>query len=317
MISIICPVYNEILHIEDLLKFLINVKPEQNEVLIVDGGSTDGTVDKIKQYAKDHSNLRLLHNPEKYVSYALNCAIAAAQGEVLVRIDGHCDYADDYFISILSVLKESGADIVGGPTRTAFHNAFQQAVGYAISTKFGVGNSKVHEIEFEGESDSVTFGAWKKEIFAKVGQFDPQLKRNQDDEFHYRARSYGLKVYQSPKIRLYYYPRSDLKSLFAQYYEYGLYKPLVLKKVKSEWRLRHIIPTAFALYLLLWPVSMLIQPFLVIPALAYMILLLYFSFANDLPFSSRVYNLAIYPCIHFAYGVGFLMGLNKRTHVKN
>lgn len=309
LISIVCPVYNEENYIDGLLSFLVHVDPVEKEIFFIDGGSTDKTVEKIKHFAEKHKGIFLIHNPDKFVPYALNLAIPKCTGDSIVRLDAHCKYNQDYFLKIQEVFERTGADIVGGPTRTAFHTITQQAIGYAISTPFGVGNSRVHQVDFEGETDSVTFGAWRRDLFKDTGLFDTLLKRNQDDEFHYRAKSLGKRIYQSPEIKLYYYPRSSLSSLFSQYFQYGYYKPLVLKKVKSEIKIRHLAPSFFVIYVLASPFLWWVHPATEMPLLFYVLALLFFAVGNKLSFHGKLICLAVYPVIHFAYGLGFIKGL--------
>lgn len=309
MISIVCPVYNEENYISGLLDYLASVQPLEKEIFFIDGGSKDSTVAIIKQATTKHPGIHLLFNPNRYVPFALNLAIPECRGNIIVRLDAHCTYAEDYFLKVLEVFDKSGADIVGGPTRTAYHNHVQQAVGYAISSRFGVGGSRVHQVNYEGESDSVTFGAWRREIFKDTGLFDTRLKRNQDDEFHYRAKSLGKRIYQSPEIKLYYFPRSTIRSLFEQYFQYGNYKPLVLQKIKSEIKLRHVIPSLFVLYLIFMPVLVLIHQSFAAFLFLYIIFLFFFSFRNAMPIKAKLLCLLVYPTLHVAYGLGFIKGL--------
>ncbi len=311
ILSVICPSLNEENFIENLLSFFVHSKPKNKELFIIDGGSIDKTRKIVQDWSKKYENIHLLDNPDKYVPFALNKAISKCNGEYIVRLDAHTEYADDYFEQILQTFPSSGADIVGGPTRTRSKNSFQASVAYAICTQLGVGDSKVHQLEYEGPSDSVTFGAWKKQIFETTGMFDTELIRNQDDEFHYRAKSKGFRIYQNPAIKLYYYPRSTLKGLFSQYFQYGLYKPLVLKKVNSEIKLRHLIPSGFVLYLVWLPFLFLWHWVLLIPLILYAILAIFFSFRNHLPIKSKLFCLLVYPALHISYGSGFLLGLRK------
>ncbi len=214
-------------------------------------------------------------------------------------MDAHTEYEEDYFTQIINTFEKSGSEIVGGPMRAIGNTAFQRSVAYCTSTSFGIGGSKIHQKDYEGESDHVYLGAWKKKLFDDIGLFDEKLKRNQDDEFHYRARSLGKKIYLNPKIKSYYYPRSSLKNLFKQYFQYGLFKPLVLKKVKSEAKFRHLIPPLFILYLISLPIAIKF-PLYLLPLLVYLIINLFFSVNNRMNFTEKFFScIAFFMLAHF------------------
>ena len=139
MISVICPVYNEAAYIVSVLDFFIKALPQNKELILVDGNSSDNTCDLINQYRTSHPNIHLFHNPDRYVPFALNKAITAAKGDIILRLDAHTDYSPDYFQKIQETFDKTSADIVGGPMRIAEGNAVQNAIGYATSTIFGVG----------------------------------------------------------------------------------------------------------------------------------------------------------------------------------
>lgn len=313
LISVICPVLNEANNIQSLVDFFNYSKPASKEIIFVDGGSTDDTIGLIEKIMLINDRVRLLRNPDKYVSYALNLAIPKCKGEVIVRIDGHSHYSGDYFDRILQVFSESKADIVGGPTRTAYSSSTQEAIAFAISHPFGIGGSKVHDETYQGYTDSVTFGAWKRSVFEKTGLFDVQLIRNQDDEFHYRAKSMGLKIYQDPSIKLYYHPRNTFSTLFAQYFQYGLYKPLVLKKIKSEIKWRHLVPSMFFLYLIVCFLLAYFYWIIIIPLFVYIMLVITVSIKSDKSFLVKLKVMKALPIIHLSYGIGFLIGITKLT----
>jgi succinoglycan biosynthesis protein ExoA len=315
-ISVIIPCHNEEKYISDLLTFLQrqDYPLESMEIFIVDGMSTDNTVEIIKTFQNLTSDLKLnlLTNLNGTVPYALNIALSQSTGNPIIRLDAHTEYSQDYFVKIIETFNRSGADIVGGPMRAAGKTHFQNAVAYCTSTKFGVGNSSFHDENAEGYVDSVYLGAWKGEIFKEVGMFDGQLKRNQDDEFHYRAKSKGKRIYLNPQIKSWYYPRDNFKSLFKQYFQYGLYKPLVLKKVSSEMKARHFIPAVFTLYILAIPWLYFYLGYLVfIFLLIYLIVDVAFAFVNRNRLLVKLYSLVIYPTLHTAYGIGFVMGALK------
>ena len=317
MITVICPVYNESAYISSVLDFFTKALPYDKELILIDGNSTDDTCAIIKDYQLQHNNIHLLHNPDRYVPFALNKAIVAAKGDIIVRLDAHTDYSPDYFQQITDTFQKTNADIVGGPMRIAAGNSVQNAIGYATSTVFGIGNSSFHFENFEGYTDSVYLGAWKRKIFEKTGLFDTTFKRNQDDEFHYRAKSLGFSVYQDPLIKLYYHPRKNLSLLFKQYYQYGMYKPLVLRKVKSALNFRHIIPSLFVIYLVTLPIFLLSGLiFWIFPLLLYILCALGFALSSKQTLQEISIIPVVYFTLHIAYGSGFIAGLSLKPASK-
>lgn len=312
MVSLICPVYNEEKHIKNVLDFYSHSAHPGKEIIFIDGGSTDLTTKIIKEHSLKIEGILLLDNPDKYVPFALNKALQYARGHIIIRLDAHTEYAPDYIEAILQVFQKTKADIVGGAMRIANGTLLQKAIGYATSTWFGVGNSSFHFAAFEGYADTVYLGAWKKSVFDKAGLFDESFIRNQDDEFHYRAKKMGLTIYQSPSIKLYYYPRNSWVALFRQYFQYGLYKPAVLKKVHGAVKWRHIFPSLFVLYLLALPFLFMPGYYwfcLLAPLFAYIILNLYFSISYSRNILQQVRVFITYFILHTSYGTGFIAGL--------
>jgi glycosyltransferase involved in cell wall biosynthesis len=309
MITVICPVRNEEESIEDVISFFITSEPKDKELLIIDGESNDDTVRIVQKYATKHPNIRILKNPDRFVPYALNRAIADSAGDPVIRLDAHTEYAEDYFLRIMDCFNRTGADIVGGPMRAVGRNQFQSAVAIATSSAFGVGNSAFHNENKEGYTESVYLGAWRRTVFESIGLFDTEMLRNQDDEFHYRANSKGLKVYLDPRIRSWYQPRDSAGKLWKQYFQYGLFKPLVLKKVKGGLRVRHLIPSGLFLYLISLPIAF-VLPIWLLPLLAYFALDLIVSVARGASegFKVIVNMCVVFPILHLAYGAGFIKG---------
>lgn len=308
MITVVCPVFNEELFISGILEMFISWNNPDKELLIIDGGSTDRTRSIVEDAMKNDPSIRLLDNPDRYVPFALNRAIRVSSGDPVIRLDAHTEYAGDYFEAVLKTFEKSGADIVGGPMRVKWETAFQHAVAIATTVSFGIGDSSFHFEDHEGYVDSVYLGAWRRGIFAEIGYFDEQLYRNQDDEFHYRANAYGKKIYLDPAIRSWYTPRSNFLSLFRQYYQYGLFKPLVLRKVKSGFRIRHLIPSGFVLYCLSL-VLLYSYPLFLVPATLYILILLYFVMKNFSRPGVAWRLFLVFPVLHISYGAGFLAGL--------
>lgn len=266
-----------------------------------------------------HNNIYLLDNPNRFVPFALNIGIKQSSGDPIIRLDAHTEYDQNYIIHILETFENTHADIVGGAMHPVGKTIFQKAVAFATTNIFGIGGSKIHDINFSGYSDHVYLGAWKRNLFEEIGYFDIRFKRNQDDEFDYRANKQGKKVYLSSKIKSYYYPRKDILLLFKQYFQYGLYKPLVLKKIPSEIKFRHVVPSLFCLYLVLFFIFFFSKIILFVPLLFYIILDILFSFINKEKHIIKFVLLLTYPVIHISYGLGFIFGfgyLRKKYIVK-
>lgn len=312
MITVICPVRNEEDFIEDVIRFFLQAEPKEKELIIVDGDSDDRTAEIAQGYAANYPSIRLMENPDRYVPFALNKAINASSGDPVIRLDAHTRYADDYFLRIMDCFERTGSEIVGGPMRAVGSSSFQSAVAIATSSAFGVGNSAFHNENNEGYTDTVYLGAWRRSVFSDIGLFDTEMLRNQDDEFHYRANSKGLKVYLDPQIRSWYQPRSSALKLWYQYFQYGLFKPLVLRKVKGGMKIRHLIPSGLLIYLLSLPVAF-FSPIWVIPLLVYLMMDVLVSMTRGYSKGVAVafQMMMIFPILHLAYGAGFIKGKVK------
>jgi len=314
LITVICPVFNEENYICKLVEFFVEAKPVEKELIVIDGGSTDNTLTIVKECCKKHGNIHLMNNPDQIVPHALNLGIKNTLGDPIIRLDAHTEYESDYFEKVLDTFGKTGSDIVGGPMRAIGKSNFQKAVAITTSTSFGTGNSKIHNENYEGLSDHVYLGAWQRKLFDEIGYFDEQLKRNQDDEFHYRAKSLGKKIYINPAIKCYYFPRNSYAKLIKQYFQYGLFKPFVMFKIKSEVKLRHLIPSIFALYILFLPI-VLLNIFYLIPLIFYVLVEFYFVVRLKGIFIIKMHATLIYPILHLSYGIGVVIGLIKRFNV--
>lgn len=319
MISIILPIRNEENFIKKSIESILaqDYPQDQFEILIADGMSNDGTREIVQRYQQDHPNLFLIDNPDKIVPTALNAAIRQAKGDIIIRIDGHTLIAPDYVRKCIETLQRTGADNVGGCMTADGTTTFGRAVSIATSTPFGVGNSKFHYAQEEAEADSVYMGAWPKDIFSRIGLFDEELIRDQDDEFNYRLREKGGKIILNPEIKSIYTTRSSPITLWKQYFQYGFYKIRVLQKHPRQMSLRQFVPPLFVLSLL---ISILLA--LTTSWGEWLFLLIAFSYltaniaASIVTASKKGWkHLPLLPVtffiIHLSYGFGFLAGLIK------
>jgi succinoglycan biosynthesis protein ExoA len=320
-VTIIMPVRNEAEYITSNLYAFRNQKYETSsmEILITDGMSTDNTREIIYDFILDHPHLdiKILDNPGKIVPIGINIALSHAKGEIIVRVDGHTRIARDYVRHCVEVLQKTNAENVGGKMNAIGRNAFGKAVALATSTPFGIGGGRFHYSDKEEWVDTVYMGAWPRRVFEKVGLFDEELVRDQDDEFNYRLRAAGGKILLSPKIKSEYTVRSTVSSLWRQYYQYGYWKVRVLQKHPRQMSLRQFVPPTFVFALLVSLMFTFITPrgiwFLALIAGAYLAANLS---ASIITAARKGWNyLALLPVtfsmLHISYGLGFLAGLIK------
>ena len=210
--------------------------------------STDGTRDIIIKYQKDHPNIHLIDNPEKIVSTGFNRALNELKGDIIIRVDGHCEIAPDYIQKCLECLEKINADCVGGPTEHVESGLVGKSIKIAQSSFFGVGGVSFRQKVEKGKYvDTLAFGAYKREVFEKFGGYDEELVRNQDDEFNFRIVQGGGKIWLDPSIKSTYTQRNSFTGLFKQYFQYGFYKIRVMQKRRGIASWRHLVPGIFVL----------------------------------------------------------------------
>src|SRR5690554_2278854 len=289
------------------------------EVFVIDGESDDNTIQIVEALLLKYPTLRLLSNPKKIVPTALNIGIKAAKGEVIVRMDAHCEYPQTYIAYLVDNLISLKADNVGVAMIAYPRNSSLKAVAIAraVSSPFGIGDS-YHRTGLKKamKIDSVPYGCYPREVFEKYGLFDEELIRNQDDEFNSRIVSQGGEIWLLPDIEIKYFARDSFSKIFRMFYYYGFFKPLVNKKVGKAATLRQFVPPAFVLSLILgvvlMPFSKLIGlAFLTLVLAPYMLINLIFSIklaVKEGRFLMFFLLLFTFLGIHISYGTGYIRG---------
>ena len=312
-ISVIIPVYNEEKYIECCLDSVVSqTYPKENmEVIVVDGRSTDKTREKVATYF-DKLNIKLLDNEKRIVTYALNLAIENATGDYIIRLDAHAKFEADYIEKCVHYLDTTDADNVGGVAETVGLGKIGKINAEILSSKFGVGNS---QFRIDGESgyvDTVPFGAFRKEIFERVGLFDPELPRSEDNDMNSRIRAAGGKVFMAADIRFTYFCRDTVGGLLNQGIKNGNALFLTLKKNPKAMSMRHFIPFLFVLSLIVMPILSALHGLFGLLFLAelslYTLLNVYFSLSHGEK-KNFIYKIVLYPLFHIVYGLGSLLGL--------
>lgn len=318
-VTIILPIRNEAYFIDRCLHmvFAQDYPHQFFEILVVDGMSTDDTRKIVSCLQMRHKHLFTLNNRAQIVSPALNLAIQKARGEYIIRLDGHTLIASNYVRKCVEILQRTQAENVGGRMNAVGESYTGEVIAAATSTPFGVGGARFHYSEKEEWVDTVYMGAWPKSVFQKVGLFDEELVRNQDDEFNYRLRKMGGRILLSPEIKSQYYNRSSLRSLWRQYFQYGYWKVRVLQKHPRQMSLRQFIPPLFAASLGIAFLLAFFIPFgRLLLALSAGLYLGANLLASVWTASRRGWAYLpmlpiVFAILHLSYGTGFLTGLVK------
>jgi glycosyltransferase involved in cell wall biosynthesis len=322
LVSVIVPCRNEAGYIAACVESILatTYPHDRLEVLVVDGRSDDGTRQIVTSLAQRDPVIRLLDNPRRVVPAALNVGIRAARGEIIVRMDGHATYPPDYLPGLVRALQESGADNVGGRivTLPADGSATARAIAVALAHPFGVGNSYFRIGAPQRRwVDTVCYGCFRRDVFRRVGLFDEELIRNQDDEFNHRLLRAGGRILLAPEVVSYYYGRRTRRQIARMYYQYGYYKPLVVRKVGGVMTLRQLVPPAFLITITAGLIAALVSR---AAAAIWLGLIGTYGLAVIGAAAAAIRTrglrcaaalITVFPVLHLSYGAGYLAGLYR------
>lgn len=321
-VSVVIPCYNEAATIGKLLASLeAQTLPKSRfEVVIADGGSTDGTIEEIKNYLELHQDLlvRVIANPARIIPAGLNAAIKASRGSIITRMDAHTLPSANYLELSLRDLEDGKGENVGGvidilPSADTW---IGRSIAVATSHPLGVGDARYRWTTQAGPADTVAFGTFHRELFDRIGYYDESLMINEDYELNTRIRLSGGTVWVDPEIRATYFSRDSLQTLSRQYFSYGFWKFKMLKRYPKSLRWRQALPPIFVfgiLMLLLGSTVLEMARILLLAGLAGYLLILT---AGSLPAATRKKDwtltagipLAI-ATMHFSWGSGFLWSI--------
>lgn len=310
VVSVIIPVYNEEKYLSECIDSLLvqDYPKEQMEWLFVDGNSTDRTREILSSFSEKYPDLiKVLSNVKKIAPAAMNIGINDAKGKYIIRLDAHASYSSDYISKCVYYLENTDADNVGGVATTKAKNFMGNCIAKMLSSRFGVGDSQFRIAGNSGYVDTVPFGAFRKEVFEKVGLFDESLIRSEDNDLNSRIRKAGGRIWLSDEIKFTYFCRDTVKGILKMALLNGNALFPTIRKNSGGMRLRHYIPLFFFLFVCLFPLfSLFFKPLLYI---YFSILILYF--ALDFFFSFCVPKIRygfvtfwLFPLFHLVYGLG-------------
>jgi succinoglycan biosynthesis protein ExoA len=312
-VTIAMPCLNEAAYIDACVRSVLaqDYPADRFEILVADGGSTDGTLDTLRRLSESDPRVRVVPNPRRIQAAGMNEVIRVARGEIIVRMDVHCEYAPDYVRRCVEVLAETGADNVGGAQRSRAQTWFQKALCAALDSPLGVGGAKYRSADNEGDVDTVFLGAFKRSVFERVGLYDPGAVTNEDAELNQRILDAGGRVYLSRAIVVHYYPRSTFRALAKQYFAYGRGRARTLCKHGTLPSFRPLLPFAFVVggaSILLVPK---LRPFAPLAFGAYAALAGVEAVRVGRREGLRAVPIvaAIFPVMHLSHGAGFAAGL--------
>ena len=333
-VSVVVPTRNDDLSLPAALEAVFNQDyAGEIEVLVADGSDGTSTEQLLRER---YPQVRLVPNPDKTTPSALNRAIAVAKYDVIARCDARSVFPEHYISRAIDTLRRTGAATVGGRQNAVGRSLFERTVGLATTTWLGVGDARYRLGGREGPTDTVYLGVFRRDALAAVGGFDETLLRNQDYELNWRLRESGETVWFDPELVVDYQPRRSWAGLARQYFDYGMWKRVVLQKHPGSWRLRQLAAPILLLLIIASGFAAAIgglsfvgapKPFLshdagtavlslaaVCPA-AYVVLLLAGSILVGIRRRSPEALLMplVLGTIHLAWGTGFLFGSARQA----
>lgn len=246
-ISILLAVRNEGEHIDECLAAVVGLDypPDLTEIILVDGGSEDGTRGKIAEWQKRDSRIQLLDNVRASTAAGMNIAVAAARFSLCLWISGHVKLESDHLKKCVATMQATGAAAVGGVVRTVGTTAIGRINAAVLSNRFGVGNAPHRVGAKSGWVPTVTMALYRKQAILDVGGFAEQLPRNQDNDLHDRMNRQGLRSYLDVDIRPTYLCRNTLGGLLRQAARNGFWNVMMTRLGYGGLSPRHFAPMAF------------------------------------------------------------------------
>lgn len=293
---------------------------ERMEIILVDGMSTDSTRKVMRDFVASSKSsfydVFICQNEKEIQPCGWNMVIDKSRGDAIIRVDAHARIPSDFVAECVAVLDE-GEDVCGGVRPTVMNNptAWQKVLHMAEESAFGSSIASYRRESSKRYVSSIFHGAYRREVFEKVGMFDERLSRTEDNELHYRIRKNGYKICLSPQIYSEQLARGSFGKMLRQKYLNGYWIGKTLYIEPCCFRLYHFVPLVFVLAL----ISLLLvgcfftwTPFfaaLFLYGVADVLLSALAICSSRVACPQALLLPLLFPCIHVAYGVGTLIGI--------
>ena len=311
-VSVILPVLNEEHHLKSAVDSVLAQKyPGQIEVLIALGPSRDKTDSVAKAIAKSDSRVRLIENQDGRTTVGMNKCINLASHDYIVRVDAHSELTDDYIRRGIEILLAVGADELGGIMDAKGRSAFQKAVAWAYTSRFGVGGASYHVGGAAGEAESAYMGIFKKSALKRVNGYDESIVRGEDWNLAQRIKASGGLVWFTPELRVTYWPRGRFDRLVKQFWSTGVWRGDLTRRDIRGASIRYFAPPVLVVTLLAGLVYLAFGNLLgIVPLAGYLAAVAGLAVVSGgLSLKSRVALMIALPTIHLSWGAGFIFGL--------
>ena len=308
-VAVVMPVRNEEATLADAVASVLAQDFDGSlEVCIAVAPSTDGTRAVADGLAVADGRVSVVDNPAGITPAGLNAAIRATTAPVVVRVDGHAELGPGYVARALETLSRTGAANVGGVQEPRGRTPFERAAGRAMASRFGAGDARFHYGGPEGAVDTVYLGVFRRAAIDAVGLYDASLVRNQDYELNWRLREAGGTVWFDPALRVGYRPRGTLGALARQFFGYGRWKRVVLRRHPRSLRWRQVVPPAATLGVLAGLLAAPWCPLALVLPVGYLGAVAVAAVVVGRRPAMVARLLAVYPAMHLSWGAGFLLG---------
>ena len=310
-VSVILPVLNEADHLEAAVGSVLDQEFDgQLEVLLALGPSKDDTNQIAANLAKADPRIRLVENPAGLTTVGMNLCIKQAKAEVIIRVDAHSELAPGYIKRGVELLAETGADELGGIMLARGRSAFQQAVAWAYSSRFGIGGAAYHVGGAAGEAESAYLGIFRADALTRVGGYDESIIRGEDWDLAQRIKATGGLVWFSPELSVTYWPRGRFEKLIKQFWSTGVWRGDLTRRNFAAASKRYFAPPVMVLTVAAGLVAAAFGLVLgILPLAGYLAAVAALAVtAANLSIKARVALLVVLPSIHFSWGAGFWFG---------